>query len=363
MLFLFDEAKGIVGRANKEFVVKDLVSKVREWGIGLVCADQMPSEIGQFLFSNIGTLIFFRHSDGNDLRRLQYSSGATPEQIRANYELQPGEAIVRLTKSKDLHQIKVPFQETDKFIRRQELDQIMAPRIADLSREVISVPVPDQHTSEVQPSDSPTNALDEDERRFMTALAANFERPQSEIFQELGIGSGAGHRLKQRLLLKKMISAAPTSLGKGGRHAIYLVPSPLALERLDIDLERKGRGGTLHQYFQAKIQRRCSEIGFRAIVEENRSGTGEAPDVGLERNGKSVAVEICVTSKPATEAANIEKNLRLKYDAVVLSFVNSAVLNRTREIAKGRYSSQQLERVSFCLINEVERTLERGFRR
>ncbi|MEE8586222.1 MAG: hypothetical protein V3T83_15365 [Acidobacteriota bacterium] len=52
-------------------MVKDLVSKVREWGVSLVCADQIPSEISQFFFSNIGTLVMFRHSDGNGLRRLQ----------------------------------------------------------------------------------------------------------------------------------------------------------------------------------------------------------------------------------------------------------------------------------------------------
>ena len=300
VVFLFDEAKGIFGQSNKEFIIKDLVSKVREWGIGLVCADQMPSEIGQFLFSNIGTLISFRHSDGNDLRRLQYSAGATPEQMRANYELQPGEAIVRLTKSKDLHRITVPYQETDKFIRREELNHIMAPRLAILSQDVIPASEDEQPPSTVPSSDSTADELHEEKRRFMAVLANNFERPQSDVFRELGVGSSTGHRLKDRLRRKKMISQVRTSLGKGGRRAIYLVPSPLALEKLGINLQRQGRGGTLHQYFQAELQRRCTEIGFQAVVEENRSGTGETPDLGLERDGKSVAVEICITSKPAT---------------------------------------------------------------
>ena len=60
--------------------------------------------------------------------------------------------------------------------------------------------------------------------------------------------------------------------------------------------------------------------------------------------------------------ANIEKNLRLEYDSVILSFVNSQLLNRTKEIAKTRYPAQTLDRVTYCLINQIIENLERGLR-
>ena len=292
----------------------------------------------------------FRHSDGVDLQRLRYSSGATPEQALENYSLQCGQAIVRLTKSRDLHKVTVPLLQVDKFIPRTDVDRLMADRLADLNRDVVPArrnPPPatvDQQAPERLP-------IDDEERAFLECLAKNFERPSTGVYKELGIGESRGHRLKKRLLGRGFISQVTTNLGKGGKRAKFLIPTAMVCEDMGIKLG-SGRGGALHRHFQAGLTSLAEQHGYSAVVEESVNGSSVAADVGMERNGERIAVEICVTSKPATESANIEKSLKLGFNRVVLTFVNRQVLEKTREISTSRYAADIMERVSFCLVNQ-----------
>ena len=190
--------------------MKDVFSKVREYGLAIVFAEQISSEVSQFAFSNIGTLVMFRHSDGRDLQRVRYSSGATLEQSLANYSLKVGEAVVRSMRCKDLHRITVPFEPADKFIPRQEVEDIMRPRLRGFHADVIPA-TPRQSRDGVSCSDV-APALSETEHRFIECLIQDFERPVHEVYQELGIGSSAGYRLKKRLLDRRYISQIETNL-------------------------------------------------------------------------------------------------------------------------------------------------------
>jgi hypothetical protein len=364
MLFVFDETKGILGKANeKMFIVKDLVSKIREWGIGLICADQIPSEISQFFFSNIGTLIMFRHSDGFDLQRLQYSSGLTNDQRLANYSLNPGQAIIRTMRFKDLHKFTVPFTEVEKFIPREEVAILMAPRLEELNQDVIALREASAEQSAIAsgqedrrqdkkpsppPIDQIVHKLEPEEREFLECLAKDFNRPSSEVYKELGFGESKGYRIKQRLVAKRYICQLATNLGKGGKKATLLVPNPIAYEALGISLPSAGRGKALHKHLQQDLAAQAARQGYAARIEEC-IGSSEGPDIGLERKGLRIAVEVSVTSKPSTEAERIRKHLGAGYDWVILTFVNRRILEETKALATSKPSA---ERVKFCLVSD-----------
>ena len=78
MVFIVDEAGSLldVRNRNNTFMM-DVFPKFRERGVAMVCADQTPSRISQYYFSNIASLIMFRHSDGVDLRKIEHSAGLT----------------------------------------------------------------------------------------------------------------------------------------------------------------------------------------------------------------------------------------------------------------------------------------------
>ena len=376
MLFMFDEAKGIVGEQNKDnFVVKDLISTVREFGIGVVAADQIPSEISQAFFSNVGTLFWFRLSDGVDLRRVSTSAGATMEQARENYSLRPGQAIVRSMKTKDLVRVTMPFTPVEKFISREELGACMASRLEELDRDVVPHAKPQpkaeekeeiqkaenreaapEPESEPEPASDAPVVLDEDERAMLECVAKEPDRPVSVIYNELGLGKSAGHRVKERLVKKGYVSQVTTNLGKDGKRAAFLVPNPVIFDALGIALG-PGRGKALHKHFQAKLKTLAEQKGYKAVIEEALTASSEGADVGLSKDGKRTAVEVCVTSKPSQEVQHIRKNFRMGYDRVVMSFVNRDVLAKTQQRARGMYPERVMAKVDFCLVNEVARLL------
>jgi len=352
-IFYFDEAKSLFGNSNKNmYIVKELISIIREFGVSLIASDQIPSEISQAFFSNIGTLIWLRTSDGFDLNRLRMSSGASFQQTLENYSLKPGEAIVRSMKCKDLLRIRVPFEPVEKYIPRDEVDRLMRTRLEELNKDVIPY-VKKEEKSEKHSKEKPEILLDENEIEMLRCLAKNFVRPVSDIYQELGISKSAGFRLKERLRRRGLVSQVTTNLGKDGKQAKLLIPNPIVFEQLEIPLEEDGRGLALHTHCQSKHKIQAEERGFEAIIEESLNGTPEAPDVGITKNGIKTAIEICITSKPSTEVRNIEKNFRLGFQKVILSFVNSHVLQKTQDLAKEKYSKEELEKVRFCLINQV----------
>ena len=350
VIFVVDECKSLFGaRANDLFILTDLISKCREWGIGIVAADQMPSQISQSFFSNIGTLVLFRHSDGRDLERVRVSSGATREQIAENYGLRPGECIVRTMKCKDLVRGTVPFTEVEKFIPRLELNRLMAPRLAELRRDVIEVVDTLPMTFAVT-----WEALGDRERAMLAVAAEYPDVPGYVIYKRLQLSSGAGHRVKTKLLAQGLLTEVKTT-GQGGKPAKCLVPIADVYEILGIELPA-GRGKALHRHLQGKIQSVANAAGFEAVIEDCPAGTSEGADVGLTKDGRRIAVEVCVTSKPQTECDNVTKNLRLGYDYVILTFLTSKALKKTQALVKKLEKSAR-ERATLCLITTISEVI------
>lgn len=341
----FDEAKSLFNKANENlFVIKDLISRIREWGLALATADQIPSEISQFLFSNIGTLVAFRHSDGYDLQRLRYSAGATIQQSLENYNLQPGDAIVRLTRCPDLIKITVPFTPTEKFIDPDRLDAVMSARLEELQKDVISY----APTS----SEDKRSSFTQHERRFLEAIAQDFDRPAYQIYEQLELSSSAGYRLKERLKHDGFISQVTTNLGAGGKQATYLLPNPILFDELGIAL-LQGRGGLLHCHFQGKLKVAAEEKGYTAVIEESVDGTPNGADIGLTKGKTRIAVEICITSKPRQELDHIRSRLSSGYSLVIVAFVHRRVLASTLRLARTQLNKDQFLKAKFCVINEV----------
>jgi hypothetical protein len=363
VVMAFDECKTIYGRQNSDkLVLKDAISTGRELGIGIVAADQVPSELMQAFLSCCGSLFCFRTSDGTDLQKLMYSTGATRDQILANYSLKPGEAIVRTSKCADLLRIRVPLvSPEDKFISRQEVDAIMAPRLAELFADVIPARTAVAPTvgsnPAATPSQPPRLVLDADERRLLESVARDPDRPSSEIYEELGNPS-KGFRTKQRLVAKGYITEVPASLGKNGKRCVYLVADSVVFADLGIPLG-PGRGKALHKHFQAEFKAQAERLGFIARIEDGGGPTPAAPDLAVRKPGMQIAVEIAITSKPTTEADNIQKNLSLGFDRIILTFITKQALEKTRQLAAERYPAEVINRVTFCLVNNFTQVIER----
>ncbi len=122
-----------------------------------------------------------------------------------------------------------------------------------------------------------------------------------------------------------------------GLMEMVTVPSP--------DLQERGK--SQHRYLQTLIKRMAEEKGFRAVIEQPVAGGAGRVDVSLEREGRKIACEICVTTNDEHELGNIEKCLAAGYNTVVMCSVERKSLEKIKFLATQKIEASNQKRVLF----------------
>lgn len=255
--------------------------------------------------------------------------------------------MVRSTKSGDVHLLQVPARNVEKYISREEHEQLIAPRLAELYRDVKPVGKRDR-----------PRGLDVHEHRLLESVRRKPACPSSEIYRNAGFANSAGFGIKKRLIKRGYLSEYETNLGRKGRRAMILCLTEKAVKELNL-AAGPGRGSFLHKQLQQKLKLVAEGLGFSAVIEESLNGTPEGADIGLAKDGLRIAVEVSVTTKPSHESAHVGRALKAGYGLVILTFLQSEKRDRTEELVKSQYPNEVVERVRFCLANELARVLER----
>jgi len=114
-----------------------------------------------------------------------------------------------------------------------------------------------------------------------------------------------------------------------------------------------GRGGAQHKYLQALIRRWGEANGWRATVEKSiLDGLGSV-DVALERDGQSIACEICVTSTAAYEVGNIQKCLAAGFDHIITVVTDRSAFRRVQGAVEATSMTAGVACVEVVLASDV----------
>ncbi|MDA2919709.1 type IV secretion system DNA-binding domain-containing protein [Desulfobacterota bacterium AH_259_B03_O07] len=191
-----------------------------------------------------------------------------------------------------------------------------------------------------------------DQRKFLEFLANSEELlPVRHLYTEIGFGKGKGTKLKGELVTMELINEMNIHLGKAkreskilsltkkGYHALGLPPNP-------------GKAGPLHRHLQRIVSERAEKKGYESVIEEGYEN-GRHVDVGLTKDGIKTAVEISVSTRPDHVAKTIGNALDGGYHKVIALFIESNVLDQTKELVTNSLSSEQISKVSFCLAGEI----------
>jgi len=101
-LIVLDEAQFIFSRAlESNYMVglpfiAQMVAQVRKFNIGLLISSQVPSQLMHSVLANMNTKLVFPLGDGADVKAVSASMGLNKDQRDYLYELQPGQAVVKL---------------------------------------------------------------------------------------------------------------------------------------------------------------------------------------------------------------------------------------------------------------------------
>jgi hypothetical protein len=113
-----------------------------------------------------------------------------------------------------------------------------------------------------------------------------------------------------------------------------------------------GRGGPQHKYLQELVKRWAMSRGYHTVIEKPiLDGLGSV-DVGLEKDGHSIACEICVTTTVEHEVGNVQKCLAAGFDRVVLISSEHKMIAKAKEAVRTAIAEEQQKQVEVLTPEE-----------
>ena len=159
-----------------------------------------------------------------------------------------------------------------------------------------------------------------------------------------------GDKLKTSLKDKGLVREVLTHLGSGSRVAKFLLLTPSGFSAMGEDFSKgSGKGGLLHRYWQSVIQFYAKGKGYHANIEEMIPGGQEAVDVGLEQDGKRIAVEVSITTGVKHEINNTSKCLEAGYGQIVALFLDESKMADFQSLIKETFTEEEQLRISVGL--------------
>jgi len=378
-VFLFDEAK-IVYNKTREFTkelgvseVAQFTSKIREFGEGLIVADQMPTELANSIKANTYAVICMSQSGGPNVLEMSRALGLTLEQeemlrtLRASKDEQVFEAIVKLSEKwlKPFVITVMPLQ-FNKDVSDAHVQTFMKPLLAEMNRYLIprteyklikAAQEEEQSRLESEERKQRLEKAEEKEEvegniliRILTNIREHPFVDQKSRIQMLGLAGSSSTTDKyfKELVAKNFVTVHRIGLGKGLSIKVLYEITGKGAEFAKMDkVEISGKGDFPHKFWQHTIKEFYASLGRNAEVEK-RFGIKNV-DVGFETDNKKTAVEVELT--PANLIENIQKDLEAGCDTIIIAVPNK----RNIAVYKKRieyYRKEFLEKIEFKVLTD-----------
>lgn len=314
----------------------EILSGARKYRLGLVLAHQelrqlqRDSDVASAVMSNAGTRICFRVSD-DDARKLAdgFSFFSAPDL----QNLSTGEAICRVERSDQDFNLKVPFSnEPHATEADQNVDQIITAsreKYATARGEIEAALLRERHLPKEQgPAASP---------RAKPTRASPSPAPEPEA---------SAPDLTVPLPTREAWLFPAPSLSPPLTEPRASEPKP---EAPPPDM---GRGGAQHQAIQQRLKAVAEGLGYRATVEKTVLDGRGSVDLALEKQERSIACEISVTTTIDHEVGNVTKCLKAGFEHIAVISGKTERLRQISEAIKMALPGEQSARIEYYLPDE-----------
>lgn len=304
----------------------EILSGGRKFGLHLCLANQMIGDIPDYILRhvfNASTMIFFASDSPNDqlLMEKNLSRKFKAEEIG---QLRRGETLVKMVSSAfNMMTEKVTEQPNVNYA-----DEIIARSRARYTASDNGQPV--RQTTPMQKATAPkekTPSITVQEKTFLECAYKNPLLSITSIYKKQELSAYMGDKIKSALKGKSLVREVTTHLGQGSRIAKFLLLTPSGFNAIGIEPGKEGKGGTQHRYWQSVIKSYAEGKGCRAVIEEPIPEGKETVDLGLERDGIRIAVEVSITTGIEHETGNAAKCLNAGYGRVIILFLEEAKLD------------------------------------
>lgn len=328
-----DEGKEVLSKFKEDQVasgipeVDKLVAKMREFGEGLIVADQEATKLTESIDTNTSTKVLLPTSNQKEFESIAESLKMDHLQKRSANFLSVGEAVIQIG-----GQEPVRAELPDFDLKKDVTDDELVSYMSDDWRELSFQPLDSSTSRSLEPAEKPdedtknqSNAAEEAEsevseeaERLLKDIVDNPFKSVTERYESFS-SRYKGDKAKKELIEKGLVEEQTASLEQG-RVKLFEVTDQGEefLEDLGVDVERSGRGGVVHRYWQHRVSERLEKDGLNPVVEKSHA------DVFVNVDGDGIAVEIAM-GRNTREVEHISDRLENGFDRVVTLCRNKSV--------------------------------------
>jgi DNA-binding PadR family transcriptional regulator len=364
-LFFLDEGKRVfsVYKERQEASgipeIDELTAKMREFGEGLVVADQEASKLTDSIKANTYTKFLLPTAGRKQFEAVTSAMNLSDRQAEFASELDVGEAVVQVGNRSPvpvkLENYEVEKQVSDRELRKRQLkkwnqlsceprettqkfkDRIAPGRTDEVDEpEIIEEP---QREEKLELSNEADRLLEDVVENPFKPLTKRYDRFSSRY---------KGNKAKNELVEHGVVIERQVKSQDGKRKLLQLTDQgrSYAEDTLDLDAEHQCRGGIIHRYWQHQIKDAFKEKGWNAFLEKFDA------DVYVNMGDTELAVEVAMGDNPR-EIEHVEKHLD-RFDTVW-------VTARSREILDGlRQRLKENELATDCVVFRLFRDFQDG---
>jgi len=281
-----------------------ILSGARKYHLGLILAHQdmqqllkYDSELASSVIANAGTRVCFRLGDTDSKK---FESGFSFFDAKDLQSLNLGEAIARMDRPDYDFNLSVSPTITSNKI--SYTDQIIS-----RSRE--------KHGTE---------------KRIVESAFQSHIQPQEDTIRKESI--------------KSHVEEIKASYQKTEKPLQPLTEEKL-IETKDRLIEKKEQSE--HRYLQMLIKRMAESRAFKATIEQPTPDGKGRVDILLERNNKTIACEITITTSDTWEVHNIKKCLAAGYDSVAVCAKEKSYLEKIRKKCEMEISEADQKKILY----------------
>jgi DNA-binding MarR family transcriptional regulator len=293
--------------------IDELTAKMREFGEGLIVADQEASKLTDSIKANTYTKLLLSMGDRKQFQAVAESMNLSEGQAEFAQQLDVGEAVIQ-TGSRGPVPVKLDDYRLEKTVTDEELEKQMTEKWSKLrytERKVIEA-----FRDEIAPGRSddvegpeivedPEEAIEvsDDADRLLEGIVEDPFKSLTERYNSFS-SSYKGNKAKDELVDKGMVTERKVHTRQGKQKLLQLTEKgrDYVENSLDLDTKHQGRGGVVHRYWQHQVKEAFEQRGWHAFLEKFDA------DVYVNMGNTELAVEVAMGDNPR-EIRHIEKHL------------------------------------------------------
>jgi len=312
--------------------IDELTAKMREFGEGLVVADQEATKLTESIKANTYTKLLLPTGDFRQFQEMMRTMNLSDRQASVAQDLEIGEAVIRVGNDAPVA-LKLDNFEVEKQISDAALRSLQGQLWNQLTHEPpettwefrhelgmeqeVSVDVPDDSEDDVD--------LSEDAERLLEDVIEHPFKELSERYQQMS-SVGKGHQAKTELVNAGLVVERRVQTKTDDRLKLLELTDRGRdyLEEQGVEVDYRGRGGIVHRYWQHKIKDVFDQVGWNAKLEVFDA------DVYVNMRGVELVIEVAMGDNQR-EVDHVAKHLSKKFDSVWVVCRNEEVQNGLKE--------------------------------